>query len=345
MNHSDEGIQTLTFDDAETDTSFNIFRQSQITQTEIHQSETATADNPSILIGTPREKLREALENTNISLIENVCHSLQLNISTPIDSIVNFADSLNETKYNFLLRLLSPVDYFPPPVQIPQTLTPEMIRKFDLGFRFEVDDFESTIIAGPYFIGAVPFSQSVRIEYPIGSKKRIIVQSISQSGISFPQSLILCSGQNLLISENFDTNCSKIDITPVVCGSSIIIDVQAQKEQQWFCLLFRLVTKLSYDKLIKNVFERKLPSAYQQSAVCPATGKIMKIPVRSLKCQHIQCFELKAALKRAKNDDKIICPICRSQVFFSDLAVNVELVQALTSMRVNKAMCELTRLR
>ena len=60
------------------------------------------------------------------------------------------------------------------------------------------------------------------------------------------------------------------------------------------------------------------------SGICPLTRKILVHPVRSIKCQHAECFDLTGYLAYACQYNNWICPICRKPISITDLAIDVD---------------------
>ncbi|KAJ6226943.1 tonalli [Anaeramoeba flamelloides] len=58
------------------------------------------------------------------------------------------------------------------------------------------------------------------------------------------------------------------------------------------------------------------------SLSCPISKKPIKVPVRTLKCKHRQCFDLIQYAKYAERTKNWRCPICKMQIKFSDLIVD-----------------------
>lgn len=336
MNLINEGIQaTHNYESGQ-------LRQSQTTQTSFFETEAVPEYTENIsLIGTPRSEFSDAISRIDPSVLASVSRSLQLTSSS---AIVEFAETLNDMQYQFLLRLLSPFDSTSNIKTIPSSLSNEQIQFFDLGFRFICPDFKGSIISGPFFVGSQPqhFSQSISIK-KCQPNQKIIFQSISSIGSAFPPSLTMWYGEILLYSPNFSTNSKYIDLTPILdFKSSKVLEFTVQNESQWYCIVIRTITKLSYSKLINQVLQRKLPPKdFQSSVCCPLTGKIMKVPVRSIKCQHSQCFDLKSAIKRNSPGTPLLCPICGETIEFNDIATNWEIMSTVATQRVGVAYSDM----
>lgn len=334
MNLINEGIQATHNETGQ-------LRQSQTTQTSFFETESVPEYPENIsLIGTPKSDFAEAISRIDPSVLASVSRSLQLTSSS---EIVEFAETLNDAQYQFLLRLLSPFDSKSNIKTMPTSLSTEQISFFDLGFRFQSPDFKGSVISGPFFVGSQPqhFSQLIAIKKHQPNQK-IIFQSISSMGPAFPPSLTMWYGEMLLYSPNFTTNSKYIDLTPILnFKSSKPLEFTVQSESQWYCIVIRTLTKIPYSRLLNQVLQRKLPKDFQSSICCPLTGKIMKVPVRSIKCQHTQCFDLKSAIKRNNPGTSLLCPICGETIEFDDIAVNWEIMNSVATQRVNSAYSDM----
>ena len=332
MNLINEGIQT-------THTEYSKqFRQSQTTQTGFFQTEPDFSDSFS-LIGTSRSDFSSAISRIDPSILANVSQSLRL--PNPM-SIVEFAESLNDSQFQFLLRLLSPIDTSQRIIDLPASLSNDHLVMFDLGFRFSCKDIQSSFLLGPFFVGPQPQHFSHIISAPSIPHQRIIFQSISASGPAFPPSLTMWSGESLIFSPNFSTHKRYIDLTSVINGrSNRLLEFTVQSEAQWYCLVIRAVTKIPYSVLISDALKRRLHPSQQSSICCPITGKVMKIPARSVKCQHTQCFELKKAIRQSEPGYPFMCPICNEVINFDDISVDWEMMKSLAGQRVIEVFHEL----
>jgi hypothetical protein len=143
----------------------------------------------------------------------------------------------------------------------------------------------------------------------------------------------IVSGYNLRSCVQF------LDITEAVVTvgeKRVLVEVQAQFEGQWFCLVIRQVEEVPFDQLRSEVLRRRLEGESEESVCCPISKKVMKVPVRSRACRHGQCVELKELLEESYVRGEIICPVCREVLLFDDLAVDWKLMERLADVRVRK---------
>jgi hypothetical protein len=305
-------------------------RQSQTTQTSVVEKDLTHFSF------IPRVNLPNALLEMDILRLSSLCHSLHIEASSPIESLKSYADRLDDTKYLFFLRLLNPVEVIDHSHRYPETIDSELIKRFDLGFRFRTE-FATSVLAGPFFVGEHPYSESfsVKLSWQIG--RRVIIQSINSSEVSFPKSLTIWIGDTTIVRGNALHSCGFLDITDmVVSEQKLVIEVQAQVEGQWFCIVIRQIEEVPFDELLSQVLVRRLEGESESCVCCPISKKVMKVPVRSRTCRHGQCMEFKALMETKKVWQDLVCPVCGEVVVFEDLATDWNLMQKLGSIWVKK---------
>jgi hypothetical protein len=310
-------------------------RQSQITQTTVTDKALNGLANLTPFSNIPRSDLSGVLSEMDSCSLASLCRSLHLDPSFPADCLRSFADRLDNSKYLLFLRLLNPVVLFEkfPSHRRVEPVDRSLIRCFDLGFWFR-SDFESSVIAGPVLIGNSPYSESFSIKVAKRPNRRIVIQSVCDRAPGFPRSLTIWSGDTMLVSCQ-SLRCQRfVDITDwIACGRRMLIEFQAQIEEKLFYVVVRCVEKASFDSLLTSVLSRRLENGPNSSLCCPITGKLMRVPVRSMKCRHDQCVEFAELIRE---DECIVCPVCRETLRFDDLAVDYRLMQTLAAIAVRK---------
>lgn len=58
------------------------------------------------------------------------------------------------------------------------------------------------------------------------------------------------------------------------------------------------------------------------SLLCPLNKVRMATPVRSVKCQHLQCFDANAFIMMNENKQTWTCPICTQPILYEDLQIH-----------------------
>ncbi|KAJ3443995.1 zinc finger miz domain-containing protein [Anaeramoeba flamelloides] len=70
------------------------------------------------------------------------------------------------------------------------------------------------------------------------------------------------------------------------------------------------------------------------SMKCPLSRQPIKVPARSKKCSHLQCFDLGNFLLHSENTQTWRCPICRQQAKLEDLLIDGYLKNAFEKNRL-----------
>jgi hypothetical protein len=308
-------------------------RQSQTTQTSVAETE---LDNLTHFSFIPRSSLLEALLEMDVARLSSLCRSLHIDSLSPVESLRAYSDRLDPQKYLFFLRLLNPVEVFDHSHRHPETEDPALIKRFDLGFRFR-SEFAASVLAGPFFVGDHPYSETFSLKLSKQTGRRVLVQSVCQSDVSFPKSLTIWIGDTKVVSGHTLRSCRVLDLTNLVVGETrVLIEVRAQFEGQWFCMVIRQAEEIPLDKLRAEVLGRRLEGESESSLCCAISKKVMKVPVRSRSCRHGQCVELKALLTDGLEWGELVCPVCGETVQFDDLAIDWTLMERLAAVRVRK---------
>ena len=71
------------------------------------------------------------------------------------------------------------------------------------------------------------------------------------------------------------------------------------------------------------------------SLVCPLTKKLVDIPARGIKCEHVECFDLKEYIiincKKSFSEPKWACPICDKEILPHQIVVDSHIALILAS--------------
>ncbi|XP_050426954.1 E3 SUMO-protein ligase PIAS1-like [Adelges cooleyi] len=120
-----------------------------------------------------------------------------------------------------------------------------------------------------------------------------------------------------------------------------------------YILGINLVEKLSPDVLLKRLSEKGARSteetkndiiqklaeidpelsttSYRVSIVCPLSQMRMKIPAKSIKCDHLQCFDASTFILMNEKKPKWICPTCNNTCLFDDIRIQSYFLEIVTS--------------
>lgn len=80
---------------------------------------------------------------------------------------------------------------------------------------------------------------------------------------------------------------------------------------------------------------------YKLTLLCPINKLRMKLPAKSVKCNHIQCFDLQAFISLNKVEPTWVCPICKNPCLLADLKVDSFLLFIINSLKVSKDCVEI----
>lgn len=291
--------------------------------------------------GDGREGLKKLLHEMDSDLLAEKIRTLDLCSDDPVEAVLEFASGLEYRMYEVLMSVLKGESSDEEVVQLltaPRHLSARMIAMFELGCRYKCDDFTASLLYGPQFVGMTEFSGQAFVNIRADPKKKVIVQAICASGPKFPPSMALVIGDSFVWRGDIGNDVF-IDITECTAGKGrISLELKCYRETQWYCIVIRQVTKVSYEELLDEVVQRQLPESVY-SVCCPLSSRIMRVPVRSLKCDHSQCYDLKALLYSASPDGKLTCPVCRRSIDFNDLAVDLKMMEILSKQRLNCMYC------
>lgn len=78
-------------------------------------------------------------------------------------------------------------------------------------------------------------------------------------------------------------------------------------------------SKEEFLKQIENDDEMAVDDVFQFSLLDPLSKLRMTCPVRSVKCDHLPCFDLHEFIALYGNKEEMHCPICNQQIYLDDL--------------------------
>jgi len=88
------------------------------------------------------------------------------------------------------------------------------------------------------------------------------------------------------------------------------------------------IMKISEKKSDMEMCESK---SYTINLLCPITNLKMKLPTRSLKCVHLQCFDLHSFFTLYKVKPIWKCPVCHKPIMLNDLVLDTFLLNIVNS--------------
>lgn len=228
------------------------------------------------------------------------------------------------------------------PASIPITLR-EMPRKLSIRFHLSEDERKGiqnsayTILLMSTTVGELsPFQYSV-LQYP------------QQLEIRINSNLMQINVRGL---KNKPGTARPPDLTNVVslqAHATNLVDITVQDVQQPFVMFVYLVRPVKIEAIVKSIEERShisKESTIQKiiddnndedvqaistvlSLKCPLSYCRITLPVRSMYCDHIECFDASSFLMLQQQATTWTCPICNKALQFSALAVDEYLLEIL----------------
>jgi len=105
--------------------------------------------------------------------------------------------------------------------------------------------------------------------------------------------------------------------------------------------LLALDTKQKAKELLKNSDKDIDLTAYKLTLLCPINKLKIKLPAKSVKCNHLQCFDLQAFISSNKIEPTWSCPICKKPCHLADLKIDSFLLFIINSLNVPKDCVEI----
>ncbi|XP_025208606.1 E3 SUMO-protein ligase PIAS1-like [Melanaphis sacchari] len=148
-----------------------------------------------------------------------------------------------------------------------------------------------------------------------------------------------------------------LKLNPMLANS---ITVNWIPDGKKYAIALFIVKKLSSDDLIKKLQEKEArsseetknniikklavsdsdfaPTSYRFSLVCPL-GKIrMKIPAKSIHCDHIQCFDAETFILMNEKKPQWMCPTCNKSCLYDDIRIENYFMEIVTSPKLENNM-------
>jgi len=88
-----------------------------------------------------------------------------------------------------------------------------------------------------------------------------------------------------------------------------------------------LNTKIKMREFLKNSIKNSDKegcdtASLDVSSLCPITKLKMRLPARSMKCSHFQCFDLRGLFELNKIKPKWKCPVCNIRILINELVLD-----------------------
>ncbi|KAE9524003.1 hypothetical protein AGLY_015650 [Aphis glycines] len=150
-------------------------------------------------------------------------------------------------------------------------------------------------------------------------------------------------------------NCTEnFKLSPIV-ANTITINWTPDGKKYVFAMF--LVKKLTVDTLInklqdkggrtlegtRNYIIKKLAdndpdlatTSYRVSLVCPLSKTRMKIPAKSIHCDHLQCFDARMFILMNEKKPTWMCPTCNKLCLYDDIEIENYFLEVLSSSTLN----------
>jgi len=130
-----------------------------------------------------------------------------------------------------------------------------------------------------------------------------------------------------------------IDIVEIVSVKELVERVQFNNR----LYSANLNTKAKAIELMKSSVTEILDStSFKFILLCPISKLKMKLPTRSLKCSHLQCFDLFTFILLNKVNQKWICPICKIPIIIGELRIDSFLLDIVNNSTLPENCFEIT---
>lgn len=124
-----------------------------------------------------------------------------------------------------------------------------------------------------------------------------------------------------------------VNLVDIISVEELVVDIKMDKDR----FFLALETKKKVKELFKN--SGKDLETYKITLLCPINKSKMKLPVKSVNCEHLQCFDLEAFISSNKIDPIWMCPICTRSCILADLKIDSFLLFIINSINLPKT-CE-----
>ncbi|XP_026820075.1 E3 SUMO-protein ligase pli1-like [Rhopalosiphum maidis] len=130
-----------------------------------------------------------------------------------------------------------------------------------------------------------------------------------------------------------------VDIVEIISVKDLVERIQFNNR---LCSV-KLNTKAKAIELMKSSVTEILDStSFKFILLCPISKLKMKLPTRSLKCSHLQCFDLYTFILLNKVNQKWICPICKIPILINELVIDSFLLDIVNNSTLPENCFEIT---
>lgn len=108
------------------------------------------------------------------------------------------------------------------------------------------------------------------------------------------------------------------NLVDMIGVEELIQDIKMDNDRYFLALN----TKKTVMELFGNSSKDAGLVAHKLTLLCPISKSIMKLPAKSVKCNHLQCFDLQAFISLNKIKNTWMCPICMKSCILADLKID-----------------------
>lgn len=126
-----------------------------------------------------------------------------------------------------------------------------------------------------------------------------------------------------------------VDLVDIISVEELVDEIKNDNDR----FFLALETKQKVKEFLKN--SGKDLKTYNLTLLCPINESKMKLPAKSVKCNHLQCFDLQAFIYSNKINPIWLCPICTKSCILADLKIDSYLLFIINSINLPKTCDEI----
>lgn len=203
-------------------------------------------------------------------------------------------------------------------------------------------------------------------EYPYQYQIRLCQIELGRFEVTdyFPSQLNVRVGDTPCPTYPNERSKSRRTASPINCTHELklspfftnLIKVNWVPDGKIYGITMNLVKQLSADNLIKKLQDKEARSSedtkhqiikkftcvnpdlactsHQFSLLCPLSKNRMKLPAKSVHCDHIMCFDADTFIRMNEKNSKWLCPICNAPCVYDDIKIENYFLEIVTSSRL-----------
>jgi len=128
-----------------------------------------------------------------------------------------------------------------------------------------------------------------------------------------------------------------VNLVDVISAEELVDDIKSDINR----FFSALDTKKMATELLRNSGKDLSTATFKLSLLCPINKSIMDLPAKSVKCNHLQCFDLQVFISSNKIEPTWMCPICTKPCILADLKIDSFLSFVINSISLPKNCVEI----